>query len=87
MLVPVAAPVDGRRRNAHSMATRGYGSIVDVGSALLGLTPAGETHRLQTPQGEAFKELWPVTKSPKAASYAYPIPAGNPESTSRTRIA
>jgi hypothetical protein len=57
------------------MATRGYGSIVDVGSALLGLTPAGELIAFK-PQGDAFKEFARY-KVAEGGTYAYPIPAGN----------
>jgi len=57
------------------MATRGYGSIVDVGSALLGLTPAGELVAFK-PQGDAFKELARY-KVADSGTYAYPVPAGN----------
>ncbi len=65
----------GGRGMRGGMATRGYGSIVDVGSALLGLTPAGELVAFQ-PSGDAFKELARY-KVADAGTYAYPIPAGN----------
>jgi outer membrane protein assembly factor BamB len=57
------------------MARSGYGSIVDVGSALLGLTPAGELIAFK-PQGDAFKELARY-KVAESGTYAYPIPVGN----------
>ncbi len=57
------------------MGSRGYGSIVDVGPALLGLTPAGELVAFQ-PQADAFKELARY-KVADSGTYAYPVPAGN----------
>jgi hypothetical protein len=57
------------------MGTRGYGSIVDVGTALLGLTPAGELI-VFPPKGDAFKELARY-KVADSGTYAYPVPAGN----------
>ena len=56
------------------MSRSGYGSIVDVGSALLGLTPAGELIAFK-PQGDAFKELARY-KVAESGTYAYPVPAG-----------
>jgi outer membrane protein assembly factor BamB len=57
------------------MGRSGYGSIVDVGPALLGLTPAGELIAFQ-PQGDAFKELGRY-KVAESGTYAYPVPAGS----------
>lgn len=57
------------------MATRGYGSIVDAGSAMLGLTPAGELVVFK-PSGDAFTELARY-KVADGGTYAYPIPAGH----------
>jgi outer membrane protein assembly factor BamB len=57
------------------MATRGYGSIVDAGSALLALSPAGELVVFQ-PAPEAYKEIARY-KVASGGTYAYPIPAGN----------
>jgi hypothetical protein len=57
------------------MATRGYGSIVDLGTALLGLTPVGELVAFQ-PSGDAFKELARY-KVADSGTYAYPVPAGD----------
>ena len=57
------------------MTSRGYGSIVDVGSALLGLTPAGELIAFK-PQGDAYSELARY-KVAERGTYAYPVPAGN----------
>jgi outer membrane protein assembly factor BamB len=65
----------GRGGGMRAMATRGYGSIVDVGTALLGLTPAGELVAFQ-PSGDAFKELARY-KVADGGTYAYPVPAGN----------
>src|SRR5262249_41822725 len=65
----------GRMGMRGGMGSRGYGSIVDVGSALLGLTPAGELIACQ-PQGDAYKELARY-KVAEAGTYAYPVPAGN----------
>jgi hypothetical protein len=57
------------------MRGRGYGSIVDVGTALIGLTPAGELIAFR-PNGDAFKELARY-KVADRGTYAYPVPAGN----------
>jgi outer membrane protein assembly factor BamB len=65
----------GRMGMRGGIGSRGYGSIVDVGSALLGLTPAGELIAFQ-PQGDAYKELARY-KVADAGTYAYPVPAGN----------
>src|SRR5262249_16004648 len=65
----------GRMGMRGGMGSRGYGSIVDVGSALLGLTPAGELIAFQ-PQGDAYKELGRY-KVAEAGTYAYPVPAAN----------
>jgi outer membrane protein assembly factor BamB len=54
---------------------RGYGSIVDVGPALLGLTPAGELVVYQ-PDGKAFAELARY-KVAERGTYAYPVPSGH----------
>jgi hypothetical protein len=56
------------------MTSRGYGSIVDVGSALLALSPAGELVVFK-PAGEAYAELARY-KLADGGTYAYPIPAG-----------
>jgi hypothetical protein len=56
------------------MSRSGYGSIVDVGPALLGLTPAGELIAFK-PQGESFQELARY-KVAESGTYAYPVPAG-----------
>jgi hypothetical protein len=56
------------------MTSRGYGSIVDAGSVLLALAPAGELVVFK-PAGEAFAELARY-KVADGGTYAYPIPAG-----------
>lgn len=50
-------------------------SIVDVGSVLLALTPAGEFVTFQ-PAGAAYTELARY-KVADGGTYAYPIPAGH----------
>jgi hypothetical protein len=57
------------------MGRTGYGSIVDVGSALLALSPAGELVVFQ-PSADAYKELARY-KVADAGTYAYPIPTAN----------
>jgi hypothetical protein len=57
------------------MGRRGYGSIVDVGPALLGLTPAGELIAYK-PAGDAFTELARY-KVAERGTYAYPVPSRN----------
>jgi outer membrane protein assembly factor BamB len=54
---------------------RGYGSIVDLGPALMGLTPAGELVVYQ-PDGNAFAELARY-KVAERGTYAYPVPSGH----------
>jgi hypothetical protein len=71
-------PGQGFRRGGmggRGMGRSGYGSIVDVGNSLLGLTPAGELIVFQ-PSGDAFKELARY-KVADGGTYAYPVPAGN----------
>jgi hypothetical protein len=62
-------------RGGGMMGGRGYGSIVDVGPALLGLTPAGELVVYQ-PDGKAFTELARY-KVAERVTYAYPVPSGD----------
>src|SRR4051812_49315205 len=57
------------------MGRSGYGSIVDVGSALLALSPAGELVVFQ-PSADAYKELARY-KVAEGGTYAYPIPTAN----------
>jgi outer membrane protein assembly factor BamB len=58
----------------------GYGSIVDAGSVLFSLTPAGQLIVMQ-PSDKEFKEIAKYTvgefKGPGKGTYAYPIVAGN----------
>ena len=54
---------------------RGYGSVVDVGSALVALTPAGELTVFE-PSEKEFKELARY-KVADAGTYAYPVISGN----------
>jgi outer membrane protein assembly factor BamB len=66
----------GRGRGmGRGMGSSGYGSVVDVGSALLGLSPAGELVVFK-PGDEAFTELARY-KVADGGTYAYPVPAGN----------
>jgi hypothetical protein len=57
------------------MGRSGYGSIVDVGSALLALSPAGELVVFH-PSADAYKELARY-KVAESGTYAYPIPTAN----------
>lgn len=63
----------GRRRGRGGSG--GYGSVVDVGSVLLALTPAAELVVFQ-PSGEAYTEVakYKVADSP---THAYPVASGN----------
>jgi outer membrane protein assembly factor BamB len=65
----------GFGRGGGGMGGRGYGSIVDVGSALLGLTPVGELVVYQA-DGKAFNELARY-KVAERGTYAYPVPSGH----------
>jgi outer membrane protein assembly factor BamB len=53
---------------------RGFGSIVDAGSALLALTPKGDLTVFE-PNGKEYKKLT-VYKVAETDTYAYPVPAG-----------
>jgi outer membrane protein assembly factor BamB len=53
---------------------RGFGSIVDAGSALLALTPKGELTVFE-PSGKEYKKLTGY-KVAETETYAYPVPAG-----------
>ncbi len=55
--------------------SRGYGSVVDAGSVLMALSPAGELVVFK-PSGEAYHELARY-KVADGGTYAYPIPSGN----------
>lgn len=53
----------------------GYGSVVDVGPALLGLNPAGKLIVFE-PSDKAYKEIASYQVA-DGGTYAYPIPSGN----------
>ena len=53
----------------------GYGSIVDAGSVLLGLTPSSELIVFQ-PGDQAYTELARI-KVADSQTHAYPIASGN----------
>ena len=54
---------------------RGYGSVVDVGPALMALTPAGELIVFE-PTDKDFKAMEKY-KVATSDTYAYPVVAGN----------
>jgi outer membrane protein assembly factor BamB len=65
-----------RRRGMRGGGGRGgYGSIVDAGTVLISLTPAGEL-RVFSPNGEEYTELARY-KVAESGTYAYPVVAGN----------
>ncbi len=53
---------------------RGFGSVVDTGSALLALTPKGELSVFE-PSDKEYKKL-ATYKVADTDTYAYPVPAG-----------
>ena len=53
---------------------RGFGSLVDAGSALLALTPKGELIVFE-PNDKEYKKLTSY-KVAETDTYAYPVPAG-----------
>ena len=53
---------------------RGFGSIVDAGSALLALTPKGELTVFE-PSDKEYKKV-ATYKVAETDTYAYPVPAG-----------
>jgi len=55
--------------------SRGYGSVVDIGSALVALTPSGEMVVFE-PSDKEFKQLAKY-KVADSGAYAYPIFSGN----------
>jgi hypothetical protein len=65
----------GRRRRGGGGGGGGYGTITDVGSALLALTPNGQL-TVYAPDGGAFQKLASY-KVADDGTYAYPIAAGN----------
>ncbi len=67
-------PGQGRRRRGGG-GGGGYGSIVDVGSALLALTPNGQL-AVYAPDGSSFQKLASY-KVAEGGTYAYPIASGH----------
>jgi outer membrane protein assembly factor BamB len=65
----------GRGRGGRGGGRGGYGSIVDAGSVLLALTPAGELVVFK-PSDEAYTELARY-KVAAGGTYAYPVAAEN----------
>jgi outer membrane protein assembly factor BamB len=65
----------GGGRGGRGGGRGGYGSIVDAGSVLLGLTPAGELVVFK-PSDESYTELARY-KVAEGGTYAYPVAAGN----------
>lgn len=65
----------GRRRRGGGGGGGGYGTIVDVGPALLALTPAGQL-TVYAPDGGEFRKLASY-KVAERGTYAYPIASGN----------
>jgi outer membrane protein assembly factor BamB len=68
---PVGAPAGGGGRRGGG---RGYGSIVDAGSVLLALTPAGQLMVIE-PSSKEFKQLASYKVAEKD-TYAYPVVVG-----------
>ena len=64
----------GGRGGGRGRGRGGYGSVVDVGAALLALTPEGNLV-VFAPDREAFKELARY-KVAERGTYAYPVAAG-----------
>jgi outer membrane protein assembly factor BamB len=65
---------DGKTLWTTELGGRGFGSIVDVGSVLLALTPKGELIVFE-PSDKEFKKL-ATYKVAETETYAYPVPAG-----------
>ncbi|MFL5342572.1 MAG: PQQ-binding-like beta-propeller repeat protein [Gemmataceae bacterium] len=65
----------GGGRMGGGMGGGGYGSVVDAGSVLFALTPAGKLV-VYEPSGKEFKQLANY-KVAEAGTYAYPIISGN----------
>ncbi|PWU09563.1 MAG: hypothetical protein C5B50_27165 [Verrucomicrobia bacterium] len=57
-----------------SLGGRGFGSVVDAGSALLALTPQGEL-TIFKPSEKEYEKLNSY-KVAESNTYAYPVPAG-----------
>jgi outer membrane protein assembly factor BamB len=65
---------DGKTLWTTDLGGRGFGSIVDAGSALLALTPKGELIAFE-PSDKEYKTL-ATYKVADSDTYAYPVPAG-----------
>jgi outer membrane protein assembly factor BamB len=65
---------DGKTLWTTELGGRGFGSIVDAGSALLALTPKGELLVFE-PSDKEYKKL-ATYKVADSETYAYPVPAG-----------
>jgi outer membrane protein assembly factor BamB len=65
---------DGKTLWTAELGGRGFGSIVDAGSALLALTPKGELVVFE-PSDKEYKKL-ATYKVADTETYAYPVPAG-----------
>jgi len=65
---------DGKTLWTTELGGRGFGSIVDVGSALLALTPKGELTVFE-PSDKAYKQLASY-KVAETETYAYPVVTG-----------
>jgi hypothetical protein len=65
----------GGMRGRMGRPSAGYGSIVNAGSVLLALTPAGQLTVFE-PSDKEFKQIAKY-KVADGQTYAYPIPSGN----------
>jgi outer membrane protein assembly factor BamB len=73
---PAAPPTaeGGRGRRGRGGGGRGYGSLVEAGAVLFGLTPAGELFVFE-PSDQEFRRLASY-KVAAGGTYAYPVIAG-----------
>jgi outer membrane protein assembly factor BamB len=72
---PQPAPAGGGGKGKGMRMGGGYGSIVDAGSVLVGLTPAGRLIVFQ-PTDKEYKEVANY-KVAESGTYAYPVLSGN----------
>ena len=72
---PEPKPEPGKGRRGGRGGGGGYGSIVDAGSVLFGLTPTGDLVVFE-PNDKEYKQLASY-KVAAAKAYAYPVIAGN----------
>jgi outer membrane protein assembly factor BamB len=72
---PQAQPGQAQGRRRRGGGGGGYGTITDVGSALLALTPNGQL-TVYAPDGSSFQKLASY-KVAEGGTYAYPIASGN----------